>query len=246
MGALTPLCSCTVVPLVGSLLAAGMPLPMVVGFWLSSPVMSPDVFVLTAGAIDVEFALAQTSSALLIGVMGGVATASLQRMGRLHAPLRENVLLTPPVMGGDTSEWRFWQLASGRAQFFRGWLSTTGLLLKWLSLALLFEALLSRFAPPLPSASLFAGDHVFGVALASLAGIPIFVNGYAAIPIMKGFIDLGVDRAVVLAFTVSGSITSMPACIAVFGLVRTPVFVTYLVLAAVGATVAGLLYGLTL
>ena len=43
-GALSPFCSCGVVPLVAGLLAAGVPLPVVMAFWLSSPLMDPEMF----------------------------------------------------------------------------------------------------------------------------------------------------------------------------------------------------------
>jgi hypothetical protein len=39
MGALSPLCSCGVIPLIAALLAMGVPLPPVMAFWLASPIM---------------------------------------------------------------------------------------------------------------------------------------------------------------------------------------------------------------
>ena len=52
MGALSPLCSCGVIPLIAALLAMGVPLAPVMAFWLASPLMDPTKFFLTAGAID--------------------------------------------------------------------------------------------------------------------------------------------------------------------------------------------------
>ncbi len=40
-GALSPFCSCGVVPLVAALLVVGVPLPAVMAFWVSSPLMDP-------------------------------------------------------------------------------------------------------------------------------------------------------------------------------------------------------------
>jgi uncharacterized membrane protein YraQ (UPF0718 family) len=48
MGALSPFCSCGVIPLIAALLFMGVPLAPVMAFWLASPLMDPSMFVLTA------------------------------------------------------------------------------------------------------------------------------------------------------------------------------------------------------
>ena len=51
MGAVSPFCSCGVIPLIAALLSMGVPLAAVMAFWLSSPLMDPSMFVLTAGTL---------------------------------------------------------------------------------------------------------------------------------------------------------------------------------------------------
>ena len=62
-GALSPFCSCGVIPLIAAALAAGVPLPAVMAFWLSSPLMAPDMFLITAAALGPAFAGAKTATA---------------------------------------------------------------------------------------------------------------------------------------------------------------------------------------
>ena len=56
---------------------------------------------------------------------------------------------------------------------------------------------------------------------------------------VRGLIDLGMGQGAAMALLVSGGITSLYASIAVFALVRLPVFLWYLGLAVVGALAAG-------
>ncbi|MGB0751750.1 MAG: permease, partial [Gammaproteobacteria bacterium] len=51
MGALSPFCSCGVIPLIAALLSMGVPLAPVMAFWLASPLMDPSMFLLTAGTL---------------------------------------------------------------------------------------------------------------------------------------------------------------------------------------------------
>src|SRR5918995_1192682 len=73
-GALSPFCSCGVIPLIAALLGMGVPLPAVMAFWLASPVMDPKMFILTAAALGAELAIAKTLAAVGIGLLGGFAT----------------------------------------------------------------------------------------------------------------------------------------------------------------------------
>src|SRR5918999_5278053 len=88
MGALSPFCSCGVIPLIAALLSMGVPLPAVMAFWLASPVMDPEMFILTAAALGVELAIAKTLAAVGIGLLGGFATWAVQRRGGFAQPLR--------------------------------------------------------------------------------------------------------------------------------------------------------------
>ena len=56
VGAVSPLCSCGVVPVIPALLAGGVPLAPVMSFWLASPSMDPEVFLLSVGSIGWELA----------------------------------------------------------------------------------------------------------------------------------------------------------------------------------------------
>ena len=71
------------------------------------------------------------------------------------------------------------------------------------------------------------------------------MNGFAAIPLMEGLIDLGMAKGAAMAFMIGGGVTSIPAAIAVFALVRRQVFLWYVGLALVGSTAAGFLYQMT-
>ena len=80
-GALSPFCSCGVISLIAALLAAGVPLPAVMAFWLASPLMDPEMIVITVGGLGLPFATAKTIAAIGLGLFGGFATLALERLG---------------------------------------------------------------------------------------------------------------------------------------------------------------------
>jgi len=78
-GALSPLCSCSVVPVIFSLLAAGVPLAPVMSFWLASPSMDPEIFLLSVTTIGWPLATARLAAATLMSLGGGLITIWLQK-----------------------------------------------------------------------------------------------------------------------------------------------------------------------
>lgn len=245
-GGLSPFCSCGVIPLIAALLAMGVPLSAVMAFWLASPVMDPSMFVLTAGLVGTAFAVAKTLAAIGLGLLGGFVTLAIARAGGLSDPLREGV--GDGGCGGSTVRtrravvWSFWREEARRERFRREAVRTTLFLAKWLTLAFLIESLMVAYVPAELVVSAVGGTGVAPIAAATLVGVPAYLNGYAALPLVSGLMAQGMAPGAAMAFLVAGGVTSIPAAIAVFALVKRRVFALYVALALAGSFAVGLLF----
>ncbi|OGL07635.1 MAG: hypothetical protein A3I14_03555 [Candidatus Rokubacteria bacterium RIFCSPLOWO2_02_FULL_73_56] len=85
VGAFSPFCSCTVIPVVSGLLLAGVPLAPVMSFWIASPTMDPEIFVLTVATLGWPLALARLGATLALSLGAGALTLLLTRAGVLGA-----------------------------------------------------------------------------------------------------------------------------------------------------------------
>lgn len=248
LGALSPFCSCGVIPLVAALLAMGVPLSAVMAFWLASPVMDPSMFVLTIGVMGLPFALGKTLAAMGIGLLGGLAVHLLQRSGLFTDPLRAGAgnggCAGNQVRRQSQVVWKFWPDPERRNRFLGESYRNAAFLGKWLLLAFLLESLMLAYIPADLVVRLVGTDSWLSLASATLIGVPAYLNGYAALPLVGGLVQQGMAPGAAMAFLVAGGITSVPAAIAVFALARLPVFLVYVALALVGSLTAGLLYGL--
>ena len=244
VGGLAPFCSCEVIPFVAALLAMGVPLAAVMAFWLSSPIMDPPMFLITTAALGLDFAVAKTIAAVGFGLFGGLAVMALSRTAIFADPLRQETTFSGCGCGPNPLTarpvWRFWQVRE-RLQTFGQTLGKQALfLLKWLALAYLVEALMVRFVPAELIANLLGGDGLQPIFLGALIGGPAYLNGYAAAPLVGGLVEQGMSPGAAMSFLLAGSVSSIPAAIAVWALVRPRVFVAYLGLGFSGALIAGL------
>ena len=228
IGAITPVCGLGVLPLIATLLRRGLPLAPVMAFWISSPVTDPSMLVITAGIIGLPFAVAKTIAAFGTGLLAGTVTGLLPGCrGPGHRLMRVESLERHGCCDEGASA--FWPEA---------WLSTR-LVLRWLALALVLEVFLQRMVPDAWVASLFSDDAGASIPLAVLVGAPMYLDGYAALPLVRGLLEKGMGFGAALALMISGAAVSLYAVVAVAAIVRARVFVLYVLLAMAGACAAG-------
>jgi len=247
-GGLSPFCSCGVIPIIAALLAAGVPLPAVMAFWLASPIMDPEMFIITAGGIGLPFAVAKTVAAIGIGALGGFATQALLSAGAFADPLKAMAGCggCRPAISAERPHWTFWREPARRGVFQERFTWTMGFLGKWLLLAFALESLMVEYLPAEMVSGWLGSDSALAVPLAVLFGIPAYMNGYAAVPLVAGLMQSGMAAGPALAFMAAGAVTSIPAAVAVYALVRFRVFAWYLALGTGGSALAGYLYGFVL
>jgi len=249
MGALSPFCSCGVIPIIAALLASGVPLAPVMAFWLASPLMDPSMFVITTGVLGLPFAIAKTVAALAVGLLGGFGVLALQRLGILVGPPLQDGVGNGGCAGSKIRNpklvvWRYWQEPARREAFWTGARQNALFLGKWLVLAFALESLMVAYVPDDLIAGI-AGDGGFlSILGATLVGIPSYLNGNAALPLVAGLMDKGMAPGAAMAFLVGGGVTSIPAALAVWGIARRQVFAAYLAFAVLGAVLSGIAFQL--
>ncbi len=206
------------------------------------------MFILMTAQFALPFVIAKATAALVLGLGAGVVTLALARQLTATNPLK------PIARGCDSScgstllenrteiEWTFWRHRS-RRETFRAEARTTGwFLLKWLTLAFVIESLMVAYVPTDAISAWLGGRHWWVIPAAALMGVPAYLNGYAAIPTVSALIEMGMAPAAGLTFMVAGGVTSIPAAMAVFALVKRRVFALYLVLGLTGSMLAGFGY----
>ena len=244
VGGLSPFCSCEIIPFIAAMLALGVPLSAVMALWLSSPLMDPAMFTITAAGLGLDFALAKTVVAVLLGIFGGFVIRAVSTTGIFEDTLRERAApkcgcgSKTPFQGDPV--WRFWE-EPGRVTTFRDSFIENGLFLfKWLALAYVVEALMIKYVPASMIAGALGGDGLQPILLGAVIGGPAYLNGYAAVELLGGLLDQGMSPGAAMSFIIAGGVSSIPAALAVWALVKPRVFFAYIALGVIGAIFAGL------
>lgn len=246
IGAITPVCGVTVLPLMTGLLASGVPLAPVMAFWLSSPITDPAMFAVTVATLGLQFALAKTVAAFLLGVFAGMSTVAVSGQPWIRSPLREAGLAA--TLGKNTHcatgevVLALWKDPARTRQFGDEVWAMTKLIVICLGLAFAAEYQLQVHLQPEALADYVGKQSGWAIPLAVIVGSPAYLDGYAALPLTRGLIDHGMSQGAAMAFLVSGSVVSIWGAIAIFPVLRIRPFLLYLLLALIGSLAVGWLY----
>jgi len=189
LGMAAPLSVYLAVPLSATLIAAGIPAPVMVAFLFACPLIDPNLFLLTYGAFGWPMAAARAVSALVLGFGAGLLSRRFSR----QLPLAPS-----PALNADTPANPLTSLK--RRPLARALWRQSLFILKIFSVSLLISAAIKALVPPEFVRHLFGQSSSFSILLAIGLGVPFYQCGGASIPIMQALYELGLGRGAVLAF----------------------------------------------
>ena len=247
LGGLSPFCSCEVIPFIAALLAVGAPLSAVMAFWIASPLMDPAMFFITAGTLGIDFAIAKTMAAVAMGLFGGGVVYLFAQTPVFADPLKGadaggGCGCRPSPFKGQPV-WAFWKERERRKIFGETFVENALFLGKWLLIAYMVEALMLAYVPAELIAGVLGGDGIRPIFLGALVGAPAYLNGYAAVPLVDALLAQGMAPGAAMSFMLAGGVSSIPAAIAVWALVKPRIFTAYLGIALVSSLAAGIVWG---
>lgn len=239
IGVVSPIGSYIIIPMSAALLGIGVPLPVLMALMVSSPLISPNLFVLTAGAMGMEMAILRVMAAFFLGSIAGYATLWLERIQFLNpgSVLKENQSFSIENFT-DT----------GRERTIGGFLHELYKMARYVSkfffLAIVLAAGIKIAVNPSIIVRLFDSDNILSVILSTGAGVPFYVCGGAAIPVVQQLADLGMSKGAVLAYFISGPITKISNLVIIHAAFKRIILIEYLAIGMLGAAILGFLYNL--
>jgi uncharacterized membrane protein YraQ (UPF0718 family) len=220
LGAATPFCTCTAVPLFLGMLEVGVPLGPAISFLLASPTINLGaiilLFVVFGWRIAVFYMLACLIAAIIVGWL----------LGRIP---RERALRDYLWIEEDDADPGSRRVLWKKAALLGGQL--TRKFLPWLALATLAGIIIDILIPTSTVVHLGQWGVGLGIPLAAVVGSVIYADILLLIPIGFALIQHGATVPVVLTFMIASSGLSLPEMV-VLGRVLRP----RLVVLFVGAT----------
>ncbi len=214
-GAVTPFCSCSSIPLFLGFTSAGIPLGITMAFLLTSPVINEVAVVMLWGLLGWKFTVAYVIVGMAVGIIGGMVLDTLRAHRWLQdfaAKAYAHAEAAAPAGGetGNATESRRLTLADRHA-FARDELKEiVGRIWKWVFIGVGLGAGLHGFVPEGWFATHLGAGQWWSVPAAVVAGLPLYSNATAVIPVLESLIGKGLPVGTTLAFCMSTVAASLP------------------------------------
>jgi len=207
LGAVTPFCSCSSVPLFIGFLEAGIPLGVTMAFLIASPMINEVAVVVLAAAVGWKVALLYVVAGLSVGIIGGLAIEFF----KLEKWVEEYVW---KIRMGETAIQQvgtsFKQRLTYACQQVK---EIVGRIWLYILVGVAIGAALHGFIPQSFFIKYASVDNILAVPSAVLIGIPLYSNATGVIPVVEALLSKGVPIGTVLALMMSVAAISLPEMI---------------------------------
>jgi len=204
LGAITPFCSCSSVPLFIGFVEAGIPLGVTFSFLIASPMINEVAVVLLMGILGWKLTLLYVIAGLTVAYVGGVV------IERFH-PEKWVEDYVWKIQMGETVQATIDTSLHGRHEFAKAEVQEiVGRIWLWVLIGVGAGALFHGYFPQSWAESLTGKDNILAVPMAVILGVPLYSNAVGVIPLAEAMLTKGVAIGTTLALMMSIAAISLP------------------------------------
>ena len=233
LGAATPFCSCSSVPLFIGFVEAGIPLGVTFSFLIASPMINEVAAVILVGLLGWKLAVLYVVAGLVVAWFGGIA---MQRF----RPERWVEDYVWKIRVGEAARAEPDTSLLGRHRYAVGEVEEiVGRIWRWVLIGIGVGALFHGFVPAGWVTEHLGGDDWSTVPVAVLVGIPLYSNATGIIPVAEAMLGKGVAVGTTLALMMSVAALSLPEMLILRKVIRWQALVLFAAVLAVAFTLVG-------
>lgn len=238
LGAVTPFCSCSSVPMFIGLVAAGVPLSITLTFLIASPLISETGIVMMGGTFGWDIAALWILAGSLLALAAGwsLSRFDLDRWVEPFVFTTKTVELARATTRPTLDERVDASRAEMRSALARIWPYMVG--------GVAVGAAIHGWIPEGFFADHAGGDDPAAVLVATLLGVPLYANPAGVVPLAEALHAKGAALGTVMAFMMSVVALSPPSLIMLRRVLKPPLLALFTAIVTVGILTIGVVFNL--
>lgn len=204
LGAVTPFCSCSSVPLFIGFVEAGIPLGVTFSFLIASPMINEIAIIMLLGILGWKITIIYILSGLIVAFIGGMIMEKFKPEKWVEEYVWKIQMGEMPVMQQEdslTARHRY-AVSEVKEIVTRIW--------KWIIIGIALGATFHGYFPQEWATNLGDSNNFLAVPLAVLIGVPLYSNAVGVIPLAKAMLIKGIAIGTTLSFMMSIAAISLP------------------------------------
>lgn len=239
IGALTPFCACSTIPVTLGFLDAGVPFGAVMSFVISSPLLNPIILTMLVALMDwkstIIYFVIVFSGAVLFGVALEKAGGSkLVKNVRIKGDGHKNGEEVPKAFAGKL-----------KISFIKAWGDFRAVLI-YLLIGVGIGAAIYGYLPQDFVLKVAGPDNPFAIPIAAAIGVPLYIRAETAIPIGVALMQKGMSVGAVVALIIGGAGMAIPEMSMLASIFKKKLVVAIVAVIFLTAVIGGYIFNMIL
>lgn len=230
LGAITPFCSCSTLPMMVGLLRANAAFGPVMTFLFTSPLLNPVLIALLWLMFGLKLMLIYASGVLAVAILSGVLLQHFQF---------QRFVTLPQSCGCSGSNSTNAEAALTWRSTLRQAINQTLSFVPHLALGVAVGAVVHGYVPASVLQNMSTANPWWLIPAAALAGILLYVRASSMLPIAASLVAKGVSLGAVMSLTIGGAGASLPELIILKRLFMWPLMAAFVLVVLGTACITG-------
>lgn len=234
LGTVTPLCSCSSIPLFIGFTSAGIPLGVTFSFLISSPMVDLGSLLLLMSIFGANIAIVYVVVGLVIAVIGGTIIEKMHMENYVDDFIRNANSVDVESDALTVRE----RLIFAKEQV----IETFKKVFPYILVGVGIGAIIHNWIPESWIQTVLGSNNPFGVVLAVLVGVPMYADIFGTIPVAEALLAKGAQLGTILSFMMAVTTLSLPSIIMLKKAVKPKLLVLFIVICTLGIVIVGYLF----
>ncbi|EAH7622774.1 organoarsenical efflux permease ArsP [Campylobacter jejuni] len=226
LGALTPFCSCSTIPLLRAFLEAKVKLSVALAYLFTSPLINPIIFSMLFVTFGLKLSLTYVVFLVfLIFIVSFVFSKFKEESFLKHIPKNtksniftqtthnpSNFIFKQKSCCANTQD-KPKNITINYKELFKESLKNYKKLLPYIVVAVFIGAFIHGFIPQEILQKYLNGNEILSIVLAAFLGIFLYLRVETIIPIGLALLQMGISQGVIMSFLIAGAGCSLPELI---------------------------------
>lgn len=238
LGAVTPFCSCSSIPLFIGFKSAGIKNSVAFSFLISSPMIDLAALAMLSSAFGFKTAIAYIIFGLIIAVVGGVIIGKLKMDNQIEDFIRNGNFNNINSQKNEISIAQ--RLSYAKSQT----LQTFKKIFIFVLIGVGIGAFIHNIIPQNLIESILGKNNSFSVIYATIVGIPVYADVFGTIPIAKSLLSKNAGLGTTLAFMMAVTTLSLPSMIMLRRAIKPKLLATFISIVTIGTILVGYFFNI--
>lgn len=240
LGAVTPFCSCSSVPLFIGFVEAGIPLGVTFSFLITSPLVNEAAVAALWATLGLKATLIYAVSGVLLGVFGGYIIGLL-KMEKYVADFVYKI-----KVGDQNKKPEALSIKERAAIAYDNVKDIVEKVWIYVIIGVALGGIFHGYAPEGILAKYAGKDNLLAVPIAVVIGVPLYSNVMGMIPIVESLIGKGLPVGTALAFLMAVTALSLPEMIILKKVLKNKLIGAFVLIVSLSIIFTGYLFNIIL